>query len=126
MSPLICVSDPAADASPGPVDVAALWACRIIKVKLKTSSSSFESFRRKFGAPFGCNGSVSWQRLVSITCISQALVEGRTCTNSSGLLSPDGRDADTLLAGNALGTMLMELRFFGLEIRSDDMLTAKG
>lgn len=33
--------------------------------------------------------------------------------NSSGVLSPKLRDADTLVAGNALGTMLIEARFRG-------------
>lgn len=44
--------------------------------------------------------------------------------NSTGLLSPAGLETDTLLAGNALGTMLTEVRLCGLVMTRDEMLTA--
>lgn len=44
---------------------------------------------------------------------------GRTCINSTGELSPAGRDADTLVAGNALGEMMMDVRFRVLLMTSD-------
>lgn len=49
----------------------------------------------------------------------------RTCTYSKGVESPDIRLAITLLAGNAFGIILTELRFRGLVMTNEDMLTAK-
>lgn len=49
----------------------------------------------------------------------------RTCTYSIGDVSPDNRLTTILLAGNAFGTMLTELRLRGLATTSEDMLTAK-
>lgn len=51
--------------------------------------------------------------------------EGRTRTNSTGAESPDDRDADTLVAGNALGTMLIAVRRFGLAMTAEEMDTAR-
>lgn len=47
----------------------------------------------------------------------------RTWMKSTGALSPKGRDADTLVAGNALGTMLREVRFRGLLMTQEAMDT---
>lgn len=44
--------------------------------------------------------------------------------NSTGALSPAGRDADTLVAGNALGEMMMDVRFRVLLMTSDAIDTA--
>lgn len=49
-----------------------------------------------------------------------------TCTYSIGDMSPDRRLAAILLAGNAFGTILMEVRFRELVTTSEDMLTAIG
>jgi hypothetical protein len=46
--------------------------------------------------------------------------------NSTGVLSPAGRDADTFVAGNALGEMMMDVRFRVLLITSDAMDTTRG
>lgn len=42
-----------------------------------------------------------------------------------GELSPTGRDTDSLLAGNALGTMFTELRFRGFVTTREDMVTGE-
>lgn len=47
----------------------------------------------------------------------------QTCMNSMGLLSPPVRDADTLVAGYALGTMWMEEERRGFEMTRDDIDT---
>lgn len=49
----------------------------------------------------------------------------RTCTNSIGVFSPMERDTDARVAGNALGTMLIEVRFRGLEMTSEEMDTVR-
>jgi hypothetical protein len=67
---------------------------RMMNVKVKTSSSSLLSLRRKFGGAPGC-------------------AESKSCTNSIGLVSPKDLVADTLVAGNALGTMLSVERLRG-------------
>jgi hypothetical protein len=79
--------------------------CRITKVKVKTSSSSLDSLRMKAGPP-------------------AAVGTSRSCTNSKGRLSPRDRDADTLVAGNAFGTILTDVFFRGLEMTSDEIDTA--
>lgn len=40
-------------------------------------------------------------------------------------MSPGGRDADTLAAGNAFGTIFTEVRFRGLDMTSEEMDTAQ-
>lgn len=44
--------------------------------------------------------------------------------NSTGALSPAGRDADTLVAGKALGEMMIDVRFRVLLMTSDAIDTA--
>lgn len=41
-----------------------------------------------------------------------------------GALSPEGRDADILVGGNALGTMLIDVRFCGLVMTREEIDTA--
>jgi hypothetical protein len=47
-----------------------------------------------------------------------------TWTHSRGAESPEARDADTLVAGNAFGTMFIEVRRLGLEMTAEEMVTA--
>lgn len=47
-----------------------------------------------------------------------------TRTNSIGVFSPRGLDADTLVAGNAFGTILTAERFRGLEMTTEEIVTA--
>lgn len=47
----------------------------------------------------------------------------RTWTNSTRAESPRGLETDTLVAGYALGVMVTELRFRGLVMAKEVMLT---
>ena len=46
-----------------------------------------------------------------------------TWTNSTGALSPGGLEAESLVAGKALGTILMEERLRGFVTTREDMVT---
>lgn len=55
-----------------------------------------------------------------------AIGAARTWINSTGVWSPAVREANTLVAGNALGEMLIDLRFRALLMTSDAMDTKDG
>lgn len=100
-------------------------------MKVKTSSSSFVSLSKKVG---GQPGPADSESLGGASCqlgegssiwsphLGKAL---RTWTNSIGVFSPRERDTDARVAGNALGTMLIEVRFRGLEMTSEEMDTVR-
>lgn len=49
-----------------------------------------------------------------------------TRTNSTGAGSPEDRDADTLVAGYAFGTMFTEARRFELVMTAEEIDTVRG
>jgi hypothetical protein len=98
------------------------------KVKVKTRSSSLESFSRNPGPAPGVVCSVSYASRVRDDCYRQRYLGigwPLTRTNSRGAESPEARDADTLVAGNAFGTMFTEVRRFGLAMTAEEMDTAR-
>lgn len=62
---------------------------------------------------------------VGLRCDSGHNARVRTCTNSIGVLSPAGREATILEAGNALGAMLTVFRVRGFVTTIEDMDTAR-
>ena len=122
----------------GEVGAAICCAWRMTKVNVNMRSSSFDSLSRKAGPVAGFDSSVSYTAgKKSKHMLETKAVRGReggcvvygwalrTWMNSMGALSPSGRDVYTLLAGNAFGTMLIDVRFRGLVMTSDEMDTAK-
>jgi hypothetical protein len=82
---------------------AAGGAWRITNVKVNMSSSSLFNLRRKSGGPPGTAGSGS-------------------CTNSTGALSPSGLTTDSLVAGNAFGVTVRDVRLRGFVTTKEDMV----
>jgi hypothetical protein len=81
--------------------------------------------QQKCGAP----STAGYLRVLISQCQQQEQKNGRaawkrTWTNSTGELSPSDRDADTLVAGNAFGTMLIDVRFRGLDMTTEEIDTA--
>jgi hypothetical protein len=103
--------------------------CRITKVNLNVSSSSLLSLRMKFGYVAEGEGSGSWQFIQHF--VPQHVICRRfnlsyhTCTNSTTLLSPRSRIADTLVAGNAFGTTFRTVRRRELVTDSEEMVTVR-
>lgn len=73
-----------------------------MNVKLKISSSSLFSLRRKLGADEGSG----------------------SCTNSTRPVSLDGRVTAARVAGKALGVIMVEVRFRGHVITREDIDTS--
>ena len=100
-----------------------------MKLKVKTSSSSLESFSRKAGPELevvdsaSCNNTVRHHYSGPETATLRSTRQ-LTRTNSTGVESPDVLDADTLVAGNAFGTMFIGARRFGLVMTAEEMDTA--
>jgi hypothetical protein len=96
------------------------------KVKVKTSSSSLFNLSKKFGVREGSVSCSSGVRDVrGILNLFRSRCMPPTCINSTGPRSPDVRVAVTLVAGNALGTMVIALRFRGFEMTREEMDTGK-
>ena len=100
---------------------------------MRTSSSSLGSLSKKAGPAEGLAISVSYKpgqrQYGGISVPSRAANSYArgvlTWTNSIGVFSPRGRDADILVAGNAFGTIFTAERFRGLEMKTDLMDTVK-